>query len=170
MPSLRTVAAAGLLAIFPLLAACTAFNVTMSEVKANDVTTTVARLQPITGKWDRDGSTGTFTAYFNGDHLIYVRDARSLADGDTVSGEYFFSEDKLFLAREGRRVSVGGGRYVRKNLTVTWDAEGELEGAKILTDGEESEADPTAIAGAQRHAGELAAAAVRVRDGAALAK
>jgi hypothetical protein len=169
-PLRSVVAASPLLAILPLLAACSFMDVTMSEVKANDIATTVARLTPIGGKWDRDGSTGSFTAYFNGDHLIYVRDARSLPDGDTVSGEYFYSEDRLFLAREGRRVSAGGSRYVRKNITVTWDAAGELEGAKILTDGEETEPDAKTIAAVQRHAGELAAAAVRVRDGAALAK
>lgn len=170
MPTTRTLAGP-LLALLPLLAAgCTTIDVTMAEVKANAITTTVARLTPIDGKWDREGSTGTFTAYFNGEHLIYVRDARTVADGDTVSGEYFFEADRLFLAREGRRVHMGGGRYVRKNLTVTWDAEGDLQGSKELINGEEEQPDAKAIEAARRHASELAAAAIRVREGAALAR
>ncbi|MCW5889120.1 MAG: hypothetical protein KIT14_01070 [bacterium] len=169
MPSTRT--AKPLLALLPLLiGACTSFGVTMSEVKANDITYTIARLKPVDGKWDRDGSTGTFTAYFNGDHIIYVRDARTVADGDTVSGEYFYENDRLFLAREGRRVHVGGGRYVRKNLTVTWSEDGDLQGAKELIDGEEQEPAAKAVDATRRHANELAAAAVRVRDGAAVAR
>jgi hypothetical protein len=164
-------AARPLLALLPFLtAACTTVGVTMAEVKANDITYTVARLKPVDGTWDRDGSTGTFTAYFNGDHLIYVRDARTGADGDTASGEYFFEADRLFLAREGRRVRAAGMRYIRKNLTATWDEDGALVGAKEIIDGEETEPTPQAVEAARRHAGELAAAAVRVREGAALPK
>lgn len=172
MQTTQTTRTASLLALLSSLllsaAGCTTIDVTMAEVKANDITYTVARLKPVDGTWDRDGSTGTFTAYFNGDHLIYVRDARTGADGDTASGEYFFEADRLFLAREGRRVRASGTRYYRKNLTATWGEDGELEGAKEIVDGEETQPTPQVIEAARRHASELAAAAVRVREGAAL--
>jgi hypothetical protein len=132
-------------------------------MRASEVSASLSRLQPVDGRWRDGAAEARFTAYFDGDRLVYLRETFS-QDDRGVGNEYFFRADRLFFAREGASRTVGDPPRVTKTFVwVAFDEEGEVTGTRKRVDGEEVEASDGDAAAVRRRAGELAGAAQRAR-------
>ncbi len=155
---------AGVLAM--ILAGCGWWGLERAEMDATLVDQSLTRFKPIEGRWNSGDAETRFTAYFDGDQLVYLRETFTAGERG-VGNEYFFRTGRVFLAREGWSKATGKPpRVVRTMIWVAFDPEGEPTGSRKTIDGEEVDPTDGDLTAARRRAGDLASAAYRARDGA----